>query len=199
MLLLRRRATRISPRSATRCLPLSGVLALLLVIVGCSSSGPRAGSSTETSGSVTLRDYTENSALKLISDAMLIEMGIEGDTLEERRLNFDSNEQTGVIAKVCENDTIAGLAQAFEKSGLAANAADGPAPETGNAKDNSIEIVINGRARHLMKSETTDLTGFIEFMQGFVEIYNLYDAHASVEGAVEFKGPKRPRNYGGNK
>ncbi|MEM9378618.1 MAG: hypothetical protein AAGB93_01625 [Planctomycetota bacterium] len=195
MLLLRRRAPLAPAALALLLLVTVGCLAT----VGCSSSGPRAGSTTETAGSVTLRDYSENSALKLISDGMLVEMGIEGATFEERRLNFDSNEQTGMIAKVCENDTIAGLAQAFEESGLAQAASDGPAPETGREKVNSIEIVLNGRTQHLMSDAAPDLIAFVDYMKGFIEVYNLYEAHASVEGAVEFKGPKRPRNYGGNR
>lgn len=164
------------------------------LLVACASNGSSAsnaaGSSTKTAGTITFRDYTENSTLKLVSDSQLIAQGTEGDTYEERRLHFYSAEQTDAAAKSCHDDAIAGLLQAFELGGLEKDAVDGPAPETGAERDNSIEIMIDGRTRHVMKSSTQDLRAFVDFMQTFIEVYNLYEGRNNVGGNIEFKQPK---------
>jgi len=170
------------------------------MFVACAASGSNdVGSTTDTAGSMTYRDYTNDSAYTLLSDAQLIKMGIPGETMDERRLNFDSTEQVDAATKICHDDAIAGLAQAFEASKIAKDAIEGPAPMTAGERDSSFELMVDGRTRHVMKNTSSDRVAFIEFVKLYLEVYNSYQGHANLgDNATEFKQAEpsvRQRGY----
>jgi hypothetical protein len=171
---------------------------LVPLLAGCQSGGDTVGNTTNTAGSITLRDYTQNTKMTLVSDSMLVRMGIEGDTFEERRTAFYSSELGDNTTKACHNDAIAGLMQAFEDAGITAAAIDGPAPVTGNPRDNSIEITLDGSSRHVMKDSSGDVLAFVQCMNSFVEVYNWYQGYGS--GTITtFQRPTFGENLGGDR
>ena len=107
-----------SPTPARAVLPrrLLSTLALLCIGVAlsaCASSGgskggSSGGSSDTEPGSVTYSNAARGSSLSLVSESMLIEMGIPGDTPEERTLNFNSTKRSSAAVKVCSDDILKG-------------------------------------------------------------------------------------------
>lgn len=171
---------------------------VLTLFAACSSSGSGAdkvGRSTVTSGSVTYSNPARNSVFSLVSESMLIDLGIEGDTPAERTLNFNSQKRSSASVKVCRDDVIAGLEQAFDLEDFGKFAIEGAANLDDRSTDGLIEVQVNGATRYMTNPDDPEILPehketFANLIKIFIEVYSQVPQYQAVNGAVEFKKPE---------
>lgn len=188
----------------SRTARITGAVALA-VLASCATGGSHgAANSTNTAGRITFRDYSTGATLSLISDAMLVRNGVEGDTSAARALTFYSDQRNDANAKVCDNDAIAGLVEMFDLTGVGKNMTFGPAPLQAGSDEKSIEVLLGDSATHMFQPLGRDAdpdlkVGFVESLTGFMDVYNLYEGRQNLGGNVEFKKPVLKGNLKGTR
>ena len=193
-----------SPTPSRAALPrrLFGAAALLCVGVAlsaCASSGSSSGSSSRGGnfepGSVTYANAARGSSLSLISESMLAEMDIPGDTPEERTLNFNSKKRSSAAVKVCSDDILKGVVQLFESEGFDKYATEGVANLEDRTSDGVLQVKFNGVERFLLNSDSTETdplakVAFANILSKFAQVYGEVRQYQAVDGEVEFKKPE---------
>lgn len=176
----RRRALRV----------LAGLSALVLAACQSGPSAASLGRTTATEGTIALS--TSGQTFVLISEAMLERMGIEGDTVEDRTRNFYSSKRGDAVAKVAPNDAVAGLAQYYDENGFSSWATPG---EYGGTAPSHLTVTINGVTRSMgqptgSNADPEQLTQYIDFVRGTLEVYNAILGRQNVDGITEFEPPQ---------
>lgn len=169
---------------------LAGLSVLLLAACQNGPSAASLGRTTATAGTIELA--TSGKRFVLISEAMLEKIGVEGATIEERTLNFYSTQRDDAAAKVAANDAVAGLVQFYEQNGFAAWATPG---EFAGSAPSHITVNIDGETRSMAQptganADPTQLTQYIAFVTGTLEVYNAILGRQNVDGVTEFREPE---------
>lgn len=178
--------------------PLLGGLCALLFFaplflgLGACQSGPTAadlGRTTDTAGEIVL--FSDGTQMSLISESMLRVLGVPGKDADERTMNFYSQKRQSATAKVAPNDAVTGLIQYLGQSGFddwaTAGVFEGSAPST-------IIVKINEDVRSMAQptgamADPAKLTQYVEFINAFMEVYNLIQGRQNVDGKVRFEKP----------
>ncbi len=182
-----------------------GICALLLLVLGSCESGPTAadlGRTTDTAGEIVL--FSDGQQMSLISESMLEQLGVPGETPDERTMNFYSQERSSATVKVAPNDAVTGFLQYLSESGFDGWAApgiyEGPA-------SSSIVVKIDEDVRSMPQptgamADPDQLTQYVEFITMFTNVYNAIEGRQNVEGNVRFHKPvlseKLRKEVGGN-
>ena len=188
-----------TPRRAAHSVRFFSALALLCVgaaLSACASSGSSSKGSSATNdiepGSVTYSNAARGSSLSLVSESMLIEMGIEGETAAERTLNFNSTKRASAAVKVCSDDILKGVVQLFDSEGFEEYATVGPADLEDRSSDGVLQVKFNGVERYLLNSDSSEAdqnakVAFANLLNMFAQIYGEVKQYQAVDGQVEFK------------
>ncbi len=178
------RVLRLAPRA------LAGLTALLLAACQSGPSAASLGRTTATAGTIELT--TSGKRFVLISEAMLEQIGVEGASVEERTRNFYSTQRDDAAAKVAPNDAVAGLVQYYEQNGFATWANPG---EFSGSAPSHLTVTIDGETRSMAQptgagADPTQLTQYIAFVTGTLEVYKAILGRQNVDGVTEFRKPE---------
>lgn len=181
--------------AARRVLP--GALALLaLAAASCSSTGASSdGAQTDAPGaigSVTYSNPSKGRVLGLISESMLAELGIPGDTAAERALAYSSNPENSANIKICTDEFLKGVVAVLEDQDFDKYAIEGQANTSDRSVDGTLEIQLNGAAKYIVNSddEQTDpdaKIAFTDLLKIFAVVWGEVPQYQAVEGQHEFK------------
>lgn len=186
-----------TPRAHDRVRPrrlalraLAGLSALLLAACQNGPSAASLGRTTATAGTIALT--TSGKRFVLISEAMLETIGIDGASAEERTRNFYSTQRDDAAAKVAPNDAVAGLVQYYEQNGFSTWATPG---EFAGSAPSHLTVTIDGETRSMAQptgtsADPAQLTQYIEFVRGTLEVYNAILGRQNVDGVTEFRKPE---------
>ncbi len=183
---------------ATRPLGLGRLGSLMLLCLGfalggCQSSGGAAqGPADIKPGSVTYSNAARGNSLSLVSESMLIEMGIPGDTPAERTLAFNSTKRASASVKVCSDEILEGVVQLFDSEGFDQYATVGAADLEDRSSDGVLQVKFNGVERFLLNSDSAETdpnakVAFANLLNMFAQIYGEVKQYQAVDGQVEFK------------
>ena len=164
-------------------------------LCACASSGAAGQEGPGSPGEVTYTNAARGSSLSLVSESMLIEMGIPGDTAEQRILNFNSEKRSSAAVKVCSDDILEGVVQLFESEGFERYAIDGTADVADSSLDGVLQVTFKGEARYMLNSDSTETDPeakitFAKLLNMFAQIYGEVRQYQAVEGQIEFKKPE---------
>ena len=176
----------------TRALPhlLLAVLSAIFV-TGCKSGPTQAdlGRSTVTAGSIVYN--SGGLSLGLISETMLADLGVPGETADERKMNFYSVGRSDAQVKVAPDDAIAGLASYFDDEGFKTWAAEGTWTGTGAS---ALTVSLGDEFRTMEQpggpeADPAVLTQYIEFAQAFQAVYNEIQGFQNLNQRPTFEKP----------
>lgn len=189
--------TLLRPRSKDRVFarPLRALLGLSVLTLAACQSGPAVvntrGRTTDTVGEIEL--VTNGIRFALVSEAMIEQMGIPGETPDERTANFYSTKRAEAGTKVARNDAIAGLAQLYDQNGFAEWST--PGAHAGGAAT-YLNVTVDGVTRSMAQprganadpKQVKTFNGV--FMDATLAIYNNIRGRQNVDGVTKFKKPE---------
>lgn len=183
-------------RQQLRLLTIIFTALAVVPLTACSStgSGSNGAGSNHTAGSVTYNNPGKGQSFALVSESMLVEMGIPGETPRERTLNFYSAPKTSPNVKVCTDDVLRGVVQLFESQGFDKYAQEGSGDPNGQSLDGILQLRDNGAERYMLNSDDAQThpgtkTTFTTLITLFIQVYGEVQQYQAVEGQVEFKQP----------
>ncbi len=167
----------------------------VLALSGCSSSGSssdRIGQVTGTAGEITYMNPAQGKTLGLVSQSMLTELGVPGDTIDKQVVNFNSNTKTGASIKVCPDDILEAVVELLEGEGFEKYQIEGPANREDLSLDGFLEITVNGESRYIVNSDDSETdpkakVAFANLLNMFAQVYGEVRQYKAVDGQVEFK------------
>lgn len=176
-----------------RCAGVALATALSAVALSsCSSSGTASNSGGQIAGTVTYMNPARGSMLGLVSQSMLAELGVPGETIGERVLNFSSEPKASASVKVCQDDILGAVIELLDDEGFAKYSVEGAADREDRSQDGFIEVVVNGSARHMVNSDDSQTdpkakVAFTNLLTMFAQVYGEVRQYQAVDGQVEFK------------
>jgi hypothetical protein len=177
----------------THSILISALLLVCVALGACSSSGGSASDPlNQNPGSVTYSNAARGSTLSLVSESMLIEMGVPGETAAERTLAFNSTKRATASVKVCSDEILEGVVQLFDSSGFKQYATVGAVDLEDRTSDGVLQVKFNGVERYLLNSDSTETdpnakVAFANLLNMFAQIYGEVKQYQAVDGQVEFK------------
>jgi hypothetical protein len=171
-----------------------------LLAAGCAA--PTRDGLGATGGSparVSLQDHRTGGRLTLVNDAHLEHTGVTGANAAERRAAYYSTTRRDAATKVTTDEVMDALLDHFDQEGFGSAALAGPAPPGDAAVSQSLEVVVDGQARHMLGRRGMALEPARTFRtcrEAFVALYNQTYQLQSVEtrpGEPVFQSPAPPR------
>lgn len=182
-------------------MPTRPVLAIAVALAaGCAAPGPgRGGADIDgPAARVSLSDHRTGGRLTLVNDAQLERTGVQGATADDRRATYYSTTRRDAATKITTDEVMAALLDFFDDQGFERAAMEGPAPIGDSEVSQSLEVVVEGRARHLLGRHgmpVGEARAFGSCRDAFVALYNQTYQLQSVEtrpGETIFQSPVPP-------
>lgn len=135
---------------------------------------------------------TGEHALGLVSESMLENLSVPGDTPAERTLNFYSERRPNAQLKVAPDDAIAGLREFYSAEGF--DDWSGPGSWNGDGRS-AITVTIDGVTHTMSQPPGGDattpekMTKYFEFVQLFQEVYNQVLGYQNLSERPTFEKP----------
>ena len=163
----------------------SALAIALFLAAGCAAPardglGATAGSPAR----VSLQDHRTGGRLTLVNDAHLERTGVAGANAAERRAAYYSTTRRDAATKVTTDEVMDALLDHFEQEGFGRAALAGAAQAGDAAVSQSLEVVVDGQARHMLGRRGMALEPARTFRtcrDAFVELYNQTYQLQSVE------------------
>lgn len=165
----------------------------LAAVTSCASSSTTSsvdlGRTTTTAGSVVYNGG--GLSLGLVSETLLVDLGVPGNGPDERKAAFYSEERDNAQVKVAPDDAIAGLADVFRDDGFFEQASEGQWNGTGKS---ALTLTVDGQSHTMVQPEGPDvtperLTAYIDLAQKFQQVYNAVRGYQNLSGVPTFEEP----------
>lgn len=174
------KTTGVVRRTAVLALAVLSLVTLGLSTASCGSTAGGKRTGPIPAMRVTMRDFRNGLTFVILNDAWLVKRGIEGDTVKERRLNFQSQSRSmeDSTAKVFEDAVVDAYIHHIETTlELHPLMLDGPIGTTSPIYSSAIEIVEGTNVRHVgggagYQSTIEEKRNYWSARKAFTEIYN---------------------------
>lgn len=172
-----------------------------LAILGCASTDSHTDSSVGLPAEVRFYDSRTGLHMAIVNDSHLAQLGVEGESPDDRRLAFYSAIRGGAGPKVTTDEILEGLIGYLDDQGFERLAASGPLSE-GESGTISIEVVTGLAARHAVRTKgmsLADAESFNALVLAFYQTYNAIPQYQAYDGqpAEElFQSPEPPGRGG---